>query len=79
MGHQEAGLEQEVQRRWLLWRDEVIRGGIADPREVRLAAIERQLQWEEIPHPRLNGRTPLQAARAERQERGADNIPEPGR
>jgi hypothetical protein len=61
-----------VQRRWLIWRDEAIRGGIADPREVRLAAIERQLQWEEMPHPRLNGRTPLQVIQAERRERVAD-------
>ncbi|CAN5138046.1 hypothetical protein BH23GEM4_BH23GEM4_23700 [soil metagenome] len=78
MGHQEAGLEQEVQRRWLIWRDEVIRGGIADPRELRLAAIERQLQWEEMPHPRLNGRTPLQVIQAERRERETDNNPANG-
>jgi hypothetical protein len=79
MGAGEAGLEHEVQRRWLFWRDEAIRGGIHDPREVRLAAIERQLQWEELPHPRLDGRTPLQVIQAERRKREADDVPEPGR
>lgn len=77
MGPEEAMLEAEVQRRWLLWRDELVRGGLTDPDEVRGAAAERQLQWEQTPHPRLDGRTPLQAIQAERAERGPIDFPVP--
>jgi hypothetical protein len=76
MGPVEAMLEREVQRGWLLWRDEAIHGGLTDPHEVRQAATERQLQWEQMPHPRLGGRTPLQSIEEERQERGPMEVPE---
>jgi hypothetical protein len=70
MGPVEAGLELEVRRRWLFWRDEAIRDGLTDPFEVRGAAIERQLRWEQMPHPKLGGRTPLEAIQQEREESG---------
>jgi hypothetical protein len=70
LGPVEAELEREVQRRWLLWRDEVIRGGATDPQEVREALVRRQVGWETTPHPRL-GRTPLVAIGAERRARPA--------
>jgi hypothetical protein len=72
MGIVEADLEREVQRRWLHWRDQAIDQGATDPGEVRHFAIERQLEWEETPHPRLDGRTPLEAIQQERAARGAD-------
>ncbi|HEX2095180.1 MAG TPA: hypothetical protein VHG28_22475, partial [Longimicrobiaceae bacterium] len=79
MGPEEAGLEHEVQRLWLFWRDEAILGGLSDPHQVRKAAIERQLAWEQTPHPRLDGRTPLQVIQAERREREAADAPRSGR
>lgn len=68
MGPEEAWLEREVQRRWLLWRDEVVRGGTTDPPEVRAALIRRQQEWETTPHPRLDGGTPRETFVSERRE-----------
>ncbi|MDP9348048.1 MAG: MbcA/ParS/Xre antitoxin family protein, partial [Gemmatimonadota bacterium] len=62
-------LERELQRHWLIWRDEAIRGGLFRPDEVRRAALDRQMEWEQTPHPRLGGRTPLDAIQEERRER----------
>lgn len=71
MGPTEAELHHELERRWLLWRDEAIRAGTAEPAAVFEAATERQHAWETSPHPGLGGRTPCQAILTERQEREA--------
>lgn len=71
MGPTEAELHQELERRWLLWRDGAIRAGAAEPAAVFEAAAERQHAWEAAPHPGLGGKTPYQAIRAERREREA--------
>jgi len=62
----ESLLEQELQRRWLIWRDELIRSGETDPEAVRALLVERQRAWEVTPHPALDGRTPFKAIEAER-------------
>lgn len=77
MGPEEAMLQREVQRRWLVWRDEAMRGGTTGPADVRRVGAERQLQWEQTPHPRLDGRTPLQVIAAEREARGPIDFPVP--
>ncbi len=68
MGFEEATLERELQRRWLLWRDEVIRSGVREPEAVRAALIPRQREWEKTPRPELKGKTPLQAIKEERRK-----------
>lgn len=68
----ESLLEDELQRRWLLWRDEVIRSGETDPEEVRALLVERQRAWEMTPHEALDGLTPIEAVEAERRKGGAD-------
>lgn len=69
MGPTEALLHRELQRRWLLWRDEVIRGGATDPDEVRDALAARQRKWETSKSRALGGKTPAQAIRAERRRK----------
>jgi len=54
-------LRSEVQRRWLLWYDEAVRGGTTDLEELLETLSLRQRGWENTPHPRLGGRTPRQA------------------
>lgn len=68
MGIEEATLDRELGRRWLLWRDEVIRSGVRDPQAVRAVLIRRQREWEKAPHPELKGRTPLQTIKEERRK-----------
>jgi hypothetical protein len=70
MGPEEADLQDELQRRWLLWRDELVRDGQDRPEELRAGLIARQREWQESPHPRLDGRTPVQVVQAERADRG---------
>jgi hypothetical protein len=53
-------LREELQRRWLMWHDEVVRTGITDPGEVRDVLLGRQRQWENTPHARWAGQTPKQ-------------------
>ena len=55
-----ARLRHELHRRWLMWHDEAVRGGITDARELREILIGRQRQWENTPHPAADGRTPKQ-------------------
>lgn len=64
----EACLQDELQRRWLLWRDELIRSGTDEPVELFGALVERQRTWETSPHPDLGGTTPVEAIRVERRE-----------
>ena len=49
MGADEARLYRELRRRWLIWRDEVIRAGTTDPATVRGLLARRQHEWEERP------------------------------
>lgn len=51
-------LRDTLHRHWLLWHDEVVRGGVTDPASVRDILIGRQREWENRPHPALDGRTP---------------------
>lgn len=55
-----SDLRYELHRRWLMWHDEVVRGGITGTRDVHDILIGRQRQWENTPHPRHKGRTPKQ-------------------
>jgi hypothetical protein len=54
-------LRSEVQRRWLIWYDEAVRGGTTDLAELSETLSLRQRGWENTPHPYLGGRTPRQA------------------
>lgn len=67
MGEVEYGLVRELQRRWLIWRDEVIAGGVTAAPEVRAALVARQREWETSGHPDLRGRSPVEAILAERE------------
>ena len=49
MGPKEARLYRELQRRWLIWRDEVIRAGATEPAAVRELLERRQHEWEAQP------------------------------
>jgi hypothetical protein len=55
-----AQLRDELQRRWLLWYDELVRGGLTDFGELEDALLARQRDWENTPHPRVDGRTPAE-------------------
>lgn len=55
-----ARLRHELQRRWLLWHDELVRGGTTDFEELREALVARQRAWESTPHPTFDGRTPAE-------------------
>jgi hypothetical protein len=75
MGEVEARLAHELQRRWLLWRDEVIAAGTTDPATVRAALVRRQRAWETAPHPRHGGATPAAVVARERRERAPVATP----
>ena len=68
MGMVEYRLNRELQRRWLLWRDEVIGSGVVDPAQARKELIRRQRSWEKSPHP-AHGASPVEAVLWERQGR----------
>jgi uncharacterized protein YchJ len=51
-------LRDEMHRHWLLWHDEVVRGGVTDPGSVRDVLVGRQREWENRSNPALGGRTP---------------------
>ena len=36
----------ELERRWLVWRDEFIRDGVSDLEELERRLIERRAEWE---------------------------------
>lgn len=59
-----AELDRELQRRWLLWYDELVRAGTTDFDDLGWALQERQMVWENTPHPRYEGRTPADVVRA---------------
>lgn len=68
VGSTEAWLEYELERRWLLWRDEILRAGVEDSQQVLSRLLTRQEEWENTPHPLLAGKTPGQAIAEERQQ-----------
>ena len=68
MGFEEATLSGELQRRWLIWRDEIIRAGLEQSDDVREMLEQREAEWLTTPHPHYGGRTPVQAIEAERAE-----------
>ncbi|MDX2121068.1 MAG: hypothetical protein SF070_08465 [Gemmatimonadota bacterium] len=53
-------LENEITRRCLLWREEIILAGTTDPHAVCTALAARATEWEHTPHPGFEGRTPLE-------------------
>lgn len=55
-----AQLRDELQRRWLMWYDELVRGGVTDFDALEDALLARQRAWEGTPHPRVGGRTPIE-------------------
>ncbi|HEY0017870.1 MAG TPA: SEC-C domain-containing protein [Longimicrobium sp.] len=55
-----AQLQRELQRRWLLWFDELARDGETDHAVFESELESRQRQWENTPHPRVGGKTPKQ-------------------
>lgn len=61
MNEKVGKLSEELQRRWLIWYDEEVRGGTTSPPALWDALVQRQREWEAAPHPGLDGRTPLQA------------------
>jgi len=69
MGLTEAALQRELHRRWLIWRDELIRAGSDRWQDLAPGLAERQRQWELAPHPGYDGRTPVAIVRQERAER----------
>jgi hypothetical protein len=58
-----ARLRHELQRRWLLWHDELVRGGTTDYEELMEALLTRQREWESTPHPGFDDRTPAEVVR----------------
>ena len=70
MGHVEWKLSHELQRRWLLWREEVVKIGVVDPTDVRTALVRRQRKWETTPHSAHGGATPVEAVLRERKAAG---------
>jgi hypothetical protein len=66
MGSVEWTLHRELQRRWLIWRDEAIASGMVAPADVRKALLARQREWELRPNKRCGGVTPVAAVARER-------------
>jgi hypothetical protein len=63
MSPEVAILDRELQRRWLLWYDEEVRGGTTNFLDLEAALIARQVQWENTLHPALDHRTPADVIR----------------
>jgi hypothetical protein len=66
MGSVEWTLHRELQRRWLIWRDEAIASGMVAPADVRKALLARQREWETRAHKGCGGATPVEAVARER-------------
>lgn len=64
MSPEVAILDRELQRRWLLWYDEEVRGGTTDLFDLEEVLIDRQVTWENTLHPALDGWTPADIVRA---------------
>lgn len=68
MGMHEAELLQELSRRWLLWRDELLRSGVTDSSDLATRLMAAQREWQQAPHAGFGGRSPVQVIREEREE-----------
>ena len=66
MGVKEARLHSRLQREWLVWRDELIRAGITDVRQVRAELVIRQQEWERRRRTDLDGQSVSQVVARER-------------
>jgi hypothetical protein len=64
----EFTLSRELQRRWLIWRDELIGNGVNKPRDVYPVLIERQAAWEQTRNSSADGLTPRQAVAREQKK-----------
>ncbi len=67
MGNVEWRLSHELQRRWLVWREEVVMSGTVEPADVRAELVRRQRKWETAPHSAHDGATPVEAILQERE------------
>jgi hypothetical protein len=74
MNPEVARLSTELQRLWLIWYDQAVRGGTTDLEELFETLSLRQRGWENTPHPALHGRTPRQAV-IELEREHAENPP----
>lgn len=70
MGIDEARLHRELCRRWLLWRDELLRAGVGDSQALARQLVTRQLKWQRSPHPDFEGKSPIEVIREERERQG---------
>jgi hypothetical protein len=55
-----AHLHAELERRWLIWYDEVVSSGVTALDLLYDTLAERQRRWENTPHAQVGGRTPRQ-------------------
>ena len=69
MKPRELALLADLQRQWLVWRDEVIRSGITTPVTVREVLQGRRLEWERRPQTALQGKSPADVVRSKRRQR----------
>jgi hypothetical protein len=60
LGPDGHALENELGRRLLLWREEIILAGTTDRDGVHTALTARVTEWEHTPHPGFEGRSPLE-------------------
>ena len=69
MKPRELALLADLQRQWLVWRDEVIRSGITMPETVREVLQGRRLEWERRPQAALQGKSPADVVGRKRPRR----------
>ena len=69
MKPRELALLADLQRQWMVWRDEVIRSGITMPDAVREVLQGRRLEWERRPQAALQGKSPADVVRSKRRRR----------
>ncbi|HMB55106.1 MAG TPA: SEC-C metal-binding domain-containing protein [Thermoanaerobaculia bacterium] len=68
MGLDEHRLHHELERRWLLWRDELLLEGVSDRETLLARLVARQREWERAPHPDFGGDSPMMVVWRERRE-----------
>ena len=66
MGPVEWDLHTQLSRLWLMWRDDVIRGGVTAWGPLVEELCDRQKAWQARRQASLGGRTPIDAVREER-------------
>jgi hypothetical protein len=75
----EHRLWAELQREWLIWRDELIRGGVTEAEELSDELIVRQQAWERQSQQQLGDRTVGEVVEHERDKHEEDELPPPFR